>query len=154
MLVFEMECNMVSWSKMRGNLSGSQHPLPGSRKLILLVQLRECSSLRFDRSEKTAGRKIFHLWLSICLGSRAAADPAVCVADFHRIRHSFVSMLAAGNAHSKLAQRLARHSDINLNLNCDRNSVLTDADAALKVLPEFSSMFRDGMTRQGFCVTP
>jgi integrase len=39
------------------------------------------------------------------------------VADFHSLRHSFVSALARGGVHPKTAQDLARHSDINLTLN-------------------------------------
>jgi len=68
-------------------------------------------------------------------------DDAGLFADFHSLRHSFVSMLAAGNVHPKLAQRLARHSDINLTMNRYSHTLLTDEAEALKALPEFPSAF-------------
>ena len=72
----------------------------------------------------------------------AYCDDAGLFADFHSLRHSFVSMLAAGNVHPKLAQRLARHSDINLTMSRYSHTLLTDEAAALNALPEFPSAFR------------
>jgi len=39
------------------------------------------------------------------------------VFDFHSLRHYFVSNLSRGGIHPKMAQKLARHSDINLTMN-------------------------------------
>ncbi|GAA4424238.1 hypothetical protein GCM10023155_10030 [Bremerella cremea] len=39
------------------------------------------------------------------------------VFDFHALRHYFVSNLSRGGVHPKMAQKLARHSDINLTMN-------------------------------------
>ena len=68
-------------------------------------------------------------------------DEAGLFADFHSLRHSFVSMLAAGDVHPKLAQRLARHSDINLTLSRYSHTVLADEAKALTALPQFPSAF-------------
>ncbi len=68
-------------------------------------------------------------------------DDAGLYADFHSLRHSFVSMLAAGDVHPKLAQRLARHSDINLTLSRYSHTVLADEAKALTALPQFPSLF-------------
>jgi integrase len=38
-------------------------------------------------------------------------------ADFHALRHSYISLITQGGVHPKLAQRLARHSDINLTMS-------------------------------------
>ena len=37
--------------------------------------------------------------------------------DFHAIRHQFISNLAASGVHPATAQKMARHSDINLTLS-------------------------------------
>lgn len=68
-------------------------------------------------------------------------DEAGLFADFHSLRHSFVSMLAAGEVHPKLAQRLARHSDINLTLSRYSHTVLADEAKALTALPQFPTLF-------------
>jgi hypothetical protein len=65
-------------------------------------------------------------------------DDAGRVADFHALRHTFISNLAAGGVHPKTAQQLARHSTITLTM--DRYShtlrgALADALDVLPVLP-------------------
>lgn len=62
-------------------------------------------------------------------------------ADFHALRHSFVSMLAQGGVHPKLAQKLARHSDINLTMNRYSHTLLKDESDALGSLPAIASIF-------------
>lgn len=47
----------------------------------------------------------------------AARDDAGRVADFHALRHTFISNLAAGGVHPKTAQSLARHSTITLTMD-------------------------------------
>lgn len=47
----------------------------------------------------------------------AYRDPARRVFDFHAMRHQFISNLAEAGVHPKVAQELARHSDINLTLS-------------------------------------
>ena len=56
--------------------------------------------------------------------------------DFHAIRHQFISNLALCGVHPKVAQELARHSDINLTMT--RYSHLTKADEqrAIESLPD------------------
>jgi len=71
----------------------------------------------------------------------AYVDAAGHVADFHSLRHSFISMLAAGGVHPKLAQTLARHSDINLTMSRYSHTVLSDEADALSVLPSLPSPF-------------
>src|SRR5581483_5553721 len=44
----------------------------------------------------------------------AYRDAAGHVADFHALRHTFISNLARGGVHPKVAQQLARHSTITL----------------------------------------
>lgn len=71
----------------------------------------------------------------------AFVDEAGLFADFHSLRHSFVSMLAAGDVHPKRAQRLARHSDINVTMGLYSDTLLIDEAKAVSALPQFSSVF-------------
>jgi integrase len=70
----------------------------------------------------------------------AYIDAAGLFADFHSLRHSFVSMLAAGNVSPAMAQRLARHSDINLTMSRYTHTVFSDEATALSALPQFPSV--------------
>jgi len=56
-------------------------------------------------------------------------------ADFHSLRHSFISMLARSGVHPKLSQALARHSTIMLTLDRYSHVQLLDEAAALEALP-------------------
>jgi len=60
------------------------------------------------------------------------------VADFHALRHSFITNLAKGGVHPKVAQDLARHSDINLTLGTYTHTILKDRSEALNTLPDLS----------------
>ena len=61
------------------------------------------------------------------------------MADFHALRHSFVTLLADGGVHPKTAQDLARHSDINLTMNRYTHTLLEKQSEALAVLPDFDA---------------
>jgi integrase len=55
--------------------------------------------------------------------------------DFHSLRHSYISGLAAAGIHPKTEQELARHSDINLTMGVYTHVRLNDLSAALDSLP-------------------
>ncbi len=57
------------------------------------------------------------------------------VCDFHALRHSYVSLLARSGVHPKLAQELARHSDIKLTMNVYTHARLHDLAGAVDSLP-------------------
>ena len=77
------------------------------------------------------------------------ADDAGRYADFHSLRHSFVSLITQGGVHPKLAQRLARHSTVGLTLARYSHWLMADEAQALEVLPALPSMFdRPGTDRQ------
>ena len=77
------------------------------------------------------------------------ADAAGRVADFHALRHTFISNLASGGVHPKTAQSLARHSTITLTM--DRYShTLRGANAkALEALPDLSQPVRQVVKATG-----
>ena len=64
-------------------------------------------------------------------------DSAGRFADFHALRHSYISLITRGGVHPKLAQQLARHSDINLTMSRYSHTLFADEAEALDVLPQF-----------------
>ncbi len=58
-------------------------------------------------------------------------------ADFHSLRHTFVTNLARANVDPKTAQTLARHSDIRLTMNTYTHVDQDRQAAAIKSLPGF-----------------
>jgi integrase len=56
-------------------------------------------------------------------------------ADFHSLRHTFVSNLGKAGVSPKVAQSLARHSDINLTMNVYSHLELAEQAEAIKTLP-------------------
>ncbi len=62
-------------------------------------------------------------------------DDAGRVADFHCLRHTYISAIVAGGASAKVAQELARHSTPTLTLGVYAHARLADMTAALPRLP-------------------
>jgi integrase len=56
-------------------------------------------------------------------------------ADFHALRHSYITLLAQCGVAPKLAQELARHSDIRLTMNRYAHIGLHSLEAAVESLP-------------------
>jgi len=69
-------------------------------------------------------------------------DDAGRYADTHALRHTFISNLASGGVHPKVAQALARHSTITLTMDRYSHVVRGDQAAALAVLPDLSGPAR------------
>ena len=58
-------------------------------------------------------------------------------ADFHSLRHSFITMLERTGISPKSAQELARHSDVRLTLQRYTHKTLHDLGTAVEGLPSF-----------------
>jgi integrase len=56
--------------------------------------------------------------------------------DFHALRHTFITLLANSGVHPKVAQDLARHSDINLTLSRYSHTVMEQRAEAVAKLPD------------------
>jgi integrase len=67
----------------------------------------------------------------------AANDEAGHTVDFHALRHSFLTLLASSGVHPKVAQDLARHSDINLTMSRYSHTVMVQRSEAVDRLPDF-----------------
>ena len=65
-------------------------------------------------------------------------------ADFHGLRHLFISSLERAGVTPKMAQTLARHSDIRLTLGVYTHVELDDQTAAIEALPAPPSVKMDG----------
>lgn len=78
---------------------------------------------------------------------KAAGIPVVDesgrILDFHSLRHTFGSMLAASGVHPKVAQDLMRHSTINLTMNIYTHTALESRMGALAKLPELKAAQED-----------
>jgi hypothetical protein len=66
-------------------------------------------------------------------------DHAGRKADFHSLRHSFVTNLASSGVHPKMAQTLARHSTITLTMDRYSHCLRGAEPAALAMLPDLTS---------------
>ena len=70
-------------------------------------------------------------------------------ADFHANRHMFIANLAKAGVHPKLAQSMARHSDVNLTLGTYSHVVVAQQAAAVNTLPAPPSLTRASGDAQG-----
>jgi len=59
-------------------------------------------------------------------------------ADFHSLRRTTGSLLAASGVHPKVAQTIMRHADINLTMSLYTHTLKGQESSAVKSLPDFS----------------
>ncbi len=79
-----------------------------------------------------------------------ATDSAGRVVDFHALRHSFISALADGGVHPKMAQSLARHSTIALTMDRYTHLTVLSQSDALDALPDLSAAAKhEAVSRTG-----
>jgi len=76
-------------------------------------------------------------------------DAAGRVADFHSLRHTFITNLANGGIHPKTAQALARHSTITLTMDRYSHTLRGQEAEALAVLPDLSASGKEEMGATG-----
>jgi len=62
--------------------------------------------------------------------------------DFHCLRHTFGTMLAASGVHPKTAQELMRHSDINLTISRYTHTLTGQTAKAIETLPDLTKSAR------------
>ena len=58
------------------------------------------------------------------------------MADFHSLRHLYISRIVRSGATPKVAQKLARHGDVRLTLGRYAHAALHDLTAAMDALPD------------------
>jgi len=104
--------------------------------------------LAFDRAADAKPERLFDGTWPMKAAMMLRADLAAAeipystddgIADFHSLRHTFISNLAAGGVHPKLAQQLARHSTITLTMDRYSHVGLLDMNTALDSLPSITT---------------
>ncbi len=87
----------------------------------------------FGNFDKSKAAKMLRKDLKVA--GVAYKDDAGRVADFHALRHTYITNIVKGGASAKVAQSLARHSTINLTMDTYTHLSLYDGEAALNNLP-------------------
>jgi len=128
--------SLGAWREQRAPLpsDGAVFPsMPGKPAKMLRADLRRGRAAWIrssaDRAERRRRREQVFL---------AYRDDAGCVADFHALRHTFITNLARGGVHPKLAQQLARHSTITLTMDRYSHTVIGELSDALTALPNLA----------------
>jgi hypothetical protein len=76
-------------------------------------------------------------------------DDAGRYADFHCLRHTTGSLLAASGVHPKVAQSIMRHGDINLTMSLYTHTLRGQESEAIKSLPDLSLPNREKLKASG-----
>jgi integrase len=71
------------------------------------------------------------------------------VADFHSLRHTFITNLARSGVHPKAAQALARHSTITLTMDRYSHTLIGEQADALKGLPDLTGAVAGEVRKTG-----
>jgi hypothetical protein len=79
----------------------------------------------------------------------AYVDDAGLFADFHALRHTTGSLLAASGVHPKVAQSIMRHGDINLTMSLYTHTLRGQESEAVRSLPDLSMPSRETMKATG-----
>jgi len=104
-------------------------------RLHLTAKLPQTKAFGIPESSRTARM----LRLDLADAGIPYRDIAGRVVDFHALRHTFVSALAASGVHPKTAQTLARHSDIRPTLDRYTHVLGEQQVAAVNSLPDLST---------------
>ena len=124
-------------TRLRQWLSERERPQDGQRVILSLNRVADAKPERlFPGTWSDKAAEMFRIDLEAA-GVGYVTDAGI--ADFHSLRHTFVSNLAAGGVHPKLAQQLARHSTITLTMDRYSHVGLLDMTAALESLPTIAA---------------
>jgi hypothetical protein len=117
-------------------------------KKVAILPLRKDAAidLQVFLSSKTPNTKAFNVPMKtadMLKEDLAAAgipyvDDAERYADFHALRHTTGTLLAASGAHPKVAQDILRHSDINLTMSLYTHTLRGQKSEAIANLPNLS----------------
>ncbi len=117
------------------------------RQDVLPVRLDTAAELKLFLAGKLPGVRVFNMPVGktskMFRADLAAAgidyiDATGRYADFHALRHTTGSLLAASGAHPKTAQSLMRHSDINLTMSRYTHIFRGQESEAVANLPDLS----------------
>jgi integrase len=119
--------------------------LAGELKAFLLLHTPEAPAFRMP-----VKRTMSHAFRADVDASGVPwRDDTGRVADFHALRHTFISNLARGGVHPKTAQALARHSTITLTMDRYSHTVREELTDALTCLPDLTRAPSDAVRATG-----
>ena len=126
----------VAYSKHRRE---DMQPLPHETAAALKDYLadRLPGARAFPMPDRRVGAEIVEADLKAA--GIEATDAAGRVADFHALRHTFITNLCNGGVHPKTAQSLARHSSITLTMDRYTHLSVADERAGLDALPDLDA---------------
>ena len=127
------------------------------REDILPLRHETASILKSFFTGKTPGVKVFNIQKRIAdmiqEDLKAAGivykDESGRYADFHSLRHDTGKLLAAANVSPKVAQKILRHSDINLTLSRYTHTLAGQEAQAVESLPGLSLSNNETQTKAG-----
>jgi integrase len=126
----------AAYSKHRREDTLSLRPvLAAALGAFLAAKTPEASAFRVPTDRKKAA-KMFRA--DVEAAGILYRDDAGRVADFHSLRHTFITNLANAGVHPKTAQTLARHSTITLTMDNYSHTLREQEADALAVLPDLS----------------
>jgi len=104
------------------------------------AEIRECLARKLPDAQafKLPGKPIDMLRPDLEAAGIDYVDEAGRYADFHSLRHTCGSLLAARGVHPKIAQSIMRHRDINLTMMRYTHTLVGQEAAAVASLPDFS----------------
>ena len=114
-----------------------------------ILPLRPDTAMELKRhlANRLPTAKVFPVWMDkaaamIKADLKAAKipyeDEAGRFCDFHALRHTCGSLLAASGVHPKIAQSIMRHSDINLTMSLYTHTLRGQEAEAIQNLPDFT----------------
>jgi len=131
------------------------------RKAIVPLRAETATELRNYLSHKAPAAPMFkmpatHQVIGMLRADLRAAgvvyrldDEKGHVADFHSLRHTCGSWLAAQGVHPKVIQRIMRHSTITLTMDKYTHAFKADESAAVAKLPDLSTPQRETQSKTG-----
>jgi len=115
------------------------------------AEIREMLSRKLSDAQafKVPGKPIDMLRPDLEAAGIPYRDDAGRYADFHSLRHTTGSLLAASGVHPKVAQEILRHSDINLTLGHYTHTLRGQESDAINKLPDFSTPDKQSQKKTG-----
>ncbi|MHC4702197.1 MAG: tyrosine-type recombinase/integrase, partial [Planctomycetota bacterium] len=107
------------------------------------------SKLPAARAFKVPGKPVDMLRPDLEAAGIDYVDDAGRFCDFHSLRHTTGSLLAASGVHPKVAQEIMRHGDINLTMNLYTHTLRGQEADAVNRLPDFSEPSRENQKKTG-----
>ncbi|UCC96595.1 MAG: tyrosine-type recombinase/integrase [Phycisphaerales bacterium] len=99
--------------------------------------------------KRLTGRTALMLQADLADAGIPYVDDAGLYADFHALRHTTGSLLAATGCHPKIAQSIMRHGDINLTMSLYTHTLRGQESEAVKNLPDLSLSSKESLRATG-----